>query len=390
MVLLSNYQRTISTVHFSIISVVVNSFYFILCKNPARCYNFLLFLEKHVILFIVMNMQEYLNLFIDSEYPKFIDRYLSTKTMSRLKNISQFCGCDYTTLYSPLFFYSRYFHSLVVAHMTWHFSHDKKETIVALLHDVGTPCFAHSIDYVFGDFINQESSEKEIVEMIKKDKELLEFLEEDGVALTDLEDLSCYPILENHSPKLCCDRLDGVLHTCYVWIHTHSLEEIKKVFDDIVVLTNEDGHKELGFQHKEICEKFVEMVFQYAKELQGNRDKYIMNYISEIIKKCVAKNLITMEDLYKKKECEIVEIFKMYFISWQKFQNAEEIRGAENCPKEFYVSLECKKRNVIPLVKNKDKVVRITEVSKKAKAVYNELELYKDSPYGYVEGIEEV
>lgn len=83
--------------------------------------------------------------------------------MNRLKNISQFCGCDYTHLYSPLFFYSRYRHSLVVAHMTWHFTHDKKETIVSLLHDVGTPCFAHVIDYVFGDFLNQESSEKKIV-----------------------------------------------------------------------------------------------------------------------------------------------------------------------------------------------------------------------------------
>ncbi len=36
--------------------------------------------------------------------------------------------------------------------MTWHFTHDKKETIAVLLHDVGTPCFAHCIDYVFGDY----------------------------------------------------------------------------------------------------------------------------------------------------------------------------------------------------------------------------------------------
>lgn len=335
-------------------------------------------------------MQEYLNLFIDSEYPKFIDKYLSTKTMKRLKNISQFCGCDYTHLYSPLFFYSRYIHSLVVAHMTWHFTHDKKETIVSLLHDVGTPCFAHVIDYVFGDFLNQESSEKKIVEMIKEDKELLGFLEKDGVTLMDLEDLSSYPVLENHSPSLCTDRLDGVLHTCYVWIHTHSLDEIKKVFDDIIVLTNEDGHKELGFQHKEICEKFVEMVFQYAKELQGNCDKYVMYYISEMIKKCVAKNLITIEDLYMKKESEIVEIFKRNFTSWQKFQKAEEIISINKKPKYFYVALACKKRNVIPLVKDNNKVVRITEVSKMAKEIYQELENYKDAPYGYVKGIIEV
>ena len=88
-------------------------------------------------------MQEYLNLFIDEEYPDFLDKYLNTKTLNRLKYITQFCGCDYTELYSPLFLYTRFDHSLVVAHMTWHFTHDKFSTIEALLHDVGTPCFAH-------------------------------------------------------------------------------------------------------------------------------------------------------------------------------------------------------------------------------------------------------
>ena len=109
-------------------------------------------------------MNEYLQLFIDEEYPYFIDKYLDTKTLNRLKYVTQFCGCDYTDLYSPLFLYTRYDHSLVVAHMTWHFTHNKKETIAALLHDVGTPCFAHCIDYVFGDYLKQETSEKKITD----------------------------------------------------------------------------------------------------------------------------------------------------------------------------------------------------------------------------------
>ena len=65
-------------------------------------------------------MNEYLQLFIDEEYPYFIDKYLDTKTLNRLKYVTQFCGCDYTDLYSPLFLYTRYDHSLVVAHMTWY------------------------------------------------------------------------------------------------------------------------------------------------------------------------------------------------------------------------------------------------------------------------------
>ena len=112
-------------------------------------------------------MNEYIKLFIDNDYPNFIDKYLTTDTLNRLKHVTQFCGCDYTKLYSPLFKYTRFDHSLVVAHMTWHFTHDKKETVMALFHDIGTPCFAHCIDYVFGDYLEQESSERNIIDIIK-------------------------------------------------------------------------------------------------------------------------------------------------------------------------------------------------------------------------------
>ena len=202
-------------------------------------------------------MNEYLQLFIDEEYPYFIDKYLDTKTLNRLKYVTQFCGCDYTDLYSPLFLYTRYDHSLVVAHMTWHFTHNKKETIAALLHDVGTPCFAHCIDYVFGDYLKQETSEKKITDIIKQDKDLLMYLEEDNVFLEDLESLKNYPILENKSPKLCTDRLDGVLHTCYIWLHTNSLEEIMKIYNNIGVLINEWGDKEIGFNNLKVAEEVL-------------------------------------------------------------------------------------------------------------------------------------
>lgn len=181
-------------------------------------------------------MEEYLKLFIDDDYPYFIDKYLNTKTLRRIKYVTQFCGSDYTNLYDPLFLYTRYDHSVIVAHITWHFTHDKKATIAALLHDVGTPCFAHTIDYVFGDFIKQESSEKDIVTLIKQDQELMEYLKEDGVSLDDLKDLKRYSILEQDSPNLCADRLDGVLHTCYIWLHTHSLGEVKDIINNIYVL----------------------------------------------------------------------------------------------------------------------------------------------------------
>lgn len=333
-------------------------------------------------------MNQYLNIFIDSDYPDFIDKYLTTNTLNRLKHITQFCGCDYTNLYSPLFKYTRFDHSLVVAHMTWHFTHDKKETIMALLHDIGTPCFAHCIDYVFGDYINQESSEKSMIEIINKDKKIQMFLKEDNLSIKDLDNYSNFHILENKSPKLCTDRLDGVLHTCYIWLHTHSLEQIKEVYDNITILKNEDGSPEIGFSNIEIAEKFASMVYNYAKELQGNTDKFVMKYISEIVKLSVKRKLISLEDLYMKKEEDLCSIFDKKFLSWKKFNETNSLIRTDKEPnKRFYISFETKKRNVIPLVHTASGDKRIIEISDVALNIYDELKQYKDSTYAYVEEI---
>lgn len=335
-------------------------------------------------------MEDYLAIFIDEEYPDFLDKYTTTSTLKRLKYVTQFCGCDYTKLYSPLFKYTRFNHSLVVAHMTWHFTHDKKETIVALLHDIGTPCFAHTIDLFLGDAINQESSERNIVGILEKDKQLINFLEEDKVSLDDFKDYSNFHILENKSPNLCTDRLDGVLHTCYVWLHTHSLEQIKEVYDDIVVLENSSGIPEIGFKTKTIAEKFVQMVYIYAHELQGNTDKYIMKYISELVKISHEKGLISLDDLYTKKESDLCKIFKQNFKSWKYFVNAETISRSDTEPKNsYFISFDTKKRNAIPLIKleNENESKRIDTVSEYAQKLYSQLKTEKDTKYGYIGNI---
>ena len=335
-------------------------------------------------------MTEYLNLFVDREYPVFLNRYLITKTMKRLKYVTQFCGCDYTNLYQPKFLYTRFDHSLVVAHMTWHFTHDKKETLAALLHDIGTPCFAHTIDFLLGDSINQESSEETLSDVIARDEELKRYLKEDDIPIEDLSNLEQFPILENHSPRLCTDRLDGVLHTCYIWLHTNSLSEIKEVYDDIIVLQNEAGRKELGFKNLKYANSFARMTRTYAKELQGNRDKYVMKYISEALKKVAEQNLITLSDLYQKKESEIVSILREHISSWSTFEHVTNLTSSNEKPNQFFVSVESKKRNVVPLVQRKTASKRIDTCSKIAKKIYDDIASYHDEQYAYIPSISKI
>lgn len=332
---------------------------------------------------------EYLKLFIDKEYPSFIDKYLNTNTLNRIKYIGQFCGCDYTKLYSPLYFYSRFEHSLVVAHMTWHFTHDKLSTIAALLHDIGTPCFAHTIDVLLNDAINQESSEIDIIELIKKDNELLKCLKEDNISLEDLKNLSQYPILENKSPKLCTDRLDGVLHTCYIWLHTHSLEDIKEVYNNITVLNNEDNKPELGFTNLNISKKFVNMIYIYSIELQSNRNKFLMKYISDALNVAFKKKLFNINDLYTRKEQDIVTILINNISSWQTFTSSPKVTRTNNIPKQYHIHIETKKRTVTPLILQDNKIIRLNEISS-FKSIYNKIKNYNDKEYAYIKEIYEI
>lgn len=333
-----------------------------------------------------MTFNDYLKIFIENDFPFFLQKYLYTDTMRMIRYRSQFCGCDYTKLYNPRFLYTRFNHSIIVALINYHFTHDKKSTIASLLHDRKTPCFAHVIDYVLGDYEKQESSEEFKKDPLFQDEELLRMLKEDGIEVEELNDLSRYPILENKSPKLCADRLDGVLHTCAIWLHTHSLKDVKEIYEGLTVLDNK-GELELGFIDEKLALKFVQMVLVYARELQSNRNKFATQYLCDVIKILIDIGLITFEDLYTKQESEILSIIST-LPSWEKFQNATSVISSDTKPRDSYsVSIDVKKRNVIPLVDINGNPLRINEVNEEAKRIYEEIEEYHDKKYGFVRGL---
>lgn len=49
---------------------------------------------------------------------------------------------------------------MTVALLTYKLTNDKVATLAGLFHDIATPCFSHVIDYMNGDYENQESTEE--------------------------------------------------------------------------------------------------------------------------------------------------------------------------------------------------------------------------------------
>lgn len=333
---------------------------------------------------VICMKEQYFDIFTDN-YPLFIDKYLNLDEFKRIDHIGLDCGADYVKYMNIKFWYSRLDHSKTVALMTWHFTHDKKQTLAALFHDLGTPCFSHCIDYLLGDSINQESSEKNIYDVIEDSDKIKLYLQFDGVDINDLKDISSYKIIDSDRPKLCTDRLDGILSTCYIWIQTMGLDEIKEIYDDMVVLSNEDNEVEIGFKTKEICEKFFKGVYDYSMALQKNEDKFMMQFIADSLKKLISENKLSLDELYKLKELDIVKKLEKYE-SWKIFTKLDGIDRSTIEPNNYYVSVESKKRYAIPLCDGK----RITEISEYSKELLDDYKQFKDTKYVYSKKIKQI
>lgn len=68
--------------------------------------------------------------------------------------------------------------------------------------------------------------------------------------------------MDNVRPKLCADRLDGVILTGISWTKTLEKEDVSRIVLDLRVFLNEFGEQEIGFKTKEI----LELVYSTVKK----------------------------------------------------------------------------------------------------------------------------
>lgn len=326
---------------------------------------------------------------LSEDYPSFIDKYLKLEIMQKLKTRGQFCGADYTKLFPVRYFYTRYDHSIVSALMTWHFTHSKKETVAALLHDLEMPAFCHCIDYVKGDYEKQESAELDLKEILLSSKELLFCLKEDGITVADIVPITQYSVVDIERPGICVDRLDGVMHTNLIWLQTWELSDVKRVYDDMKLLPNEKGKIEIGFSSLEAAEYFYEGAYTYSIVLQQNEDKLMMQLIADVLKSLVQSGVIGVEDFYNLSEEKIIEMIKQssYGPLWTTFNHLTKIERSEELPKDYLYmikSFKTKKRYVIPLCEYHGNIVRLNEISKRCQELLTSYQNYQDSKYAYI------
>lgn len=249
----------------------------------------------------------YLNELKYEEKPEFLEKYLEAPSLKRLEKIGYFCGMDYASknIYNFKEHITRFDHSLTVALLTWKCTKDKKATLAGLFHDISTPCFSHVIDYMNKDYKKQESTEEYTEDIIKKDKYLLKCLKEDNINIDDIINFKKYSIVDNDRPKLCADRLDGVILTGIAWTKNIQYDDIKNIINDIHIYDNE-----IGFKTKEVADKVVSVSKSIDIYCHSKEDNYMMELLAKIAKYGIDKKYITYSELFTSTEENIINKLK--------------------------------------------------------------------------------
>ena len=377
---------------------------------------------------------------LSPDFPEFINKYVDLPILQRLSGIGLLCGTDWTPLYRNRFFYSRLDHSIGVALILWHFTHDRAETLAGLLHDVSTPVFSHVADFRNGDALTQESTENENESMIRNDDALCAMLKSDGISIDAVADYHVYPLADNKLPRLSADRLEYMFPSGAALEGSWTLSEIAEAYGDINICINEDGERELGFRTQKIAETYCEKTCRTGHILQLNENKLALKLLSDIVDRAIAIGLISEKDCYEKDEREIVARFDSFSESVQNENAANDTvhggaaangnlhgKGASGCnrdivcaasrnpsasapqkefvkrwrtfrtmtriehtddalPDHFCVSLDVKMRYIDPLVIGDGESAagarRLTSVSKKSAALIEDFLSWRDTKYG--------
>lgn len=332
-------------------------------------------------------MKEYLKI-LSNEIPDFLNDYINTPQMQKLAGISVSCGTYYTKLFDKMVWYSSLDHSIAVSLIVWNFTKDKKQTIAGLFHDIATPVFKHSIDFMNGDYKKQESTEELTTQIISESKEIMSLLKRDGIKIEEVDNYHIYPIADNDTPMLSADRLEYTLSNGLgVCKNIWNLEEVKEIYDNIEIQKNEQGIEELGFKDIKIAEKFVKGMRILSNSYIDNKTKFSMQFLADIMKIMSSQNLITKKDLYELSEKEVIERIENcdYAEISQKFdmwKNAHEIKESDEKVKDKYcVSIDAKIRYINPLVNG----IRISEISEVAKEEIQKALEFKTKKYAYLD-----
>ena len=301
--------------------------------------------------------------FYHADTPAFLKELSQTPELQRLRWVGMNCGCEYTRFprFRRLKGYSRYDHSLGTARIVWHFTGDPAQSAAALFHDIATPTFAHSVDFLRGDALRQEATEEGTERIIRSSPAIGEILRRYDIPTEAVVDYHRYPIADNDPPRLSADRLEYTLGN----LENFRLRPpafLRLYYQFLCVSQNEDGQEELAFSDTATAIEFGFDALRCSRIYVSDEDRYAMQMLSELLARALERAVLIEDDL-RGTEKALIDKLKANPESaaeWKAFCSLRQMIAEEAlAPPELRRVILAKKRCIDPLVAGKGRLSTI-------------------------------
>lgn len=288
------------------------------------------------------------------EIPPFLTDCLRVPALRRLAGVGMNCGCEYTSFprFRGLAPYSRLDHSIGVGLIVWHFTGDRRQAVAGLLHDIATPVFAHTVDFLHGDHLLQVSTEEGTEAMIASSGELRDVLRGHGLTVGDVCDHHLYPICDNDPPRLSADRLEYTAGNCLNY-GICDPDAVRIMYDDLAAGTAEDGQPELVFRSREQAERFALAALRCSEIYASDEDRYAMQHLADLLDEAIRRGILTETDLHATEPRVIAKLKSDEDTAarWERFRALRRVESAVlPGPRGEWRRIAAKKRYIDPLV----------------------------------------
>lgn len=325
------------------------------------------------------------------DVPDFLKELLEIPEIKRLNGVDQNAGINMSGFGIFNYSYSTLDHSFGFALILNNFVTNKNQVIAALLHDLAVPAFAYTSTYI--DEKNFDDKEKELITydaIIGSDK-LFEYFFKKDISIDDMCDYTKYPLAYNVMPALCAHRLEYFLHTIFLE-KMCSIEEVIEIYNDLVIIPNEDNMPEFCFNTPHIAEKFCLLTIECGMKYRSYEAKAAMKFISDTLGTMLRRRVITRKDLYTYSDKVIMDMGincsdKRISDRWRYLPQLNKVYTKFNKVEDKYCSkISADLRYADPLIRvNSGVYLRASKMSKKCK---EEIEKFLNSDtdlYFYVE-----
>lgn len=207
------------------------------------------------------------------------------------------------------------------------------------------------MDFLHGDYLEQEYTEGRTATIIKNSPAIMRLLRKYGIDPDAVTDYHRYPIADNDSPRLSADRLEYTFGNLAGY-RICSAARLQGYYDALCVTTAPDGAPELAFGDAAAAAGFAQDALKMSRIYVSDEDRYAMQRLSELLRRALEKGAVHADELYLTEEAVIAKLLADGELCsmWREYRALHElVTDPESAPDGAWRIIPAKKRYIDPL-----------------------------------------